>query len=127
MKPAQLLRAILPDVLIDNFDIVNFDKSADRFDIYLDEKKVQLKEDKTNPDIISYGFGEYRTIQDYPIRGRATYLHVRKRKWLDKSSNEIFSYDWDLSEFGLSGNFWLLSFKMGQRNNLRDFIFKHII
>ena len=55
MKPAQLLRAILPDVLIDNFDIVNFDKSADRFDIYLDEKKVQLKEDKINPDIISYG------------------------------------------------------------------------
>ena len=45
------------------------------------------------------GFGEYRTIQDYPIRGRATYLHVRKRKWPDKSSNEIFSYDWDLSEF----------------------------
>lgn len=86
MKPAQLLRAILPDVLIDNFDIVNFDKSADRFDIYLDEKKVQLKEDKINPDIISYGFGEYRTIQDYPIRGRATYLHVRKRKWLDKGS-----------------------------------------
>ena len=90
MKPERLLRAILPDVLIDNFDIVNFDKSADRFDIYLDEKKVQLKEDKTNSDIISYGFGEYRTIQDYPIR---------KRKWLDKSSNEIFSYDWDLSEF----------------------------
>ena len=71
MKPERLLRAILPDVLIDNFDIVNFDKSADRFDIYLDEKKVQLKEDKINPDIISYGFGEYRTIQDYPIRGRA--------------------------------------------------------
>ena len=39
MKPGQLLRAILPDVLIDNFNIVNFDKSADRFDIYLDEKK----------------------------------------------------------------------------------------
>ena len=43
MNPERLLRAILPDVLIDNFDIVNFDKSADRFDIYLDEKKVQLK------------------------------------------------------------------------------------
>ena len=39
MNPERLLRAILPDVLIDNFDIVNFDKSADRFDIYLDEKK----------------------------------------------------------------------------------------
>ena len=28
MKPERLLRAILPDVLIDNFDIVNFDKSG---------------------------------------------------------------------------------------------------
>ena len=65
MNPERLLRAILPDVLIDNFDIVNFDKSADRFDIYLDEKKVQLKEDKTNPDIISYGFGE--TVQSKTI------------------------------------------------------------
>ena len=49
--------------------------------------------------IISYGFGDYRTIQDYPIRGRATYLHVRKRKWMDKSTGEIFSYEWDISEF----------------------------
>ena len=26
-------------------------------------------------------------------------LFTLTRKWLDKSSNEIFSYDWDLSEF----------------------------
>ena len=58
-------------MLIDNFDIVNFDKSAYRFDIYLDEKKVQLKEDKTNPDIISYGFGEYRII---PV----SYTHLKR-------------------------------------------------
>lgn len=58
-----------------------------------------MHEDKLNDNIIAYGFGDYRTIQDFPLRGRATYLHVRKRKWLDKSSGEIFSYDWDLSEF----------------------------
>ena len=99
MNSDLLLRAILPDVLIDNFDVVNFTKSDDCFDIWLDEKKVQLAEDKLRDTIIAYGFGEYHTIQDFPLRGRATYLHVRKRKWLDKSSGEIFSYDWDLSEF----------------------------
>lgn len=99
MKLDQLLRAILPDVLIDNFDIDRFEKSDTRFDIWLDEKKEQLREDKYNNSIISYGFGDYRTIQDYPIRGRSTYLHVRKRKWLDKSTGEIFSYEWDVSEF----------------------------
>ena len=74
MKPERLFRAILPDVLIDNFDIVNFRQECWPFWYLSWWKKVQLKEDKTNPDIISYGFGEYRTIQDYPIRGRATYL-----------------------------------------------------
>lgn len=99
MKSAQLLRAILPDVLIDNFDVDSFDKSDTRFDIWLSEKKVQMREDKNNSDVISYGFGEYTTIQDFPIRGRATYLHVRKRKWLDKQTGEIFSYNWELSEY----------------------------
>lgn len=99
MNPEKLLRFILPDILIDNFDIVNFEKSDTRFDIWLDEKKVQLREDKRTCKIVAYGFGDYRAIQDFPLRGRATYLHVRKRKWLDEDSGEIFSYDWDLSEY----------------------------
>lgn len=99
MKSDQLLRAILPDVLIDNFDVVNYEKTDTRFDIWLDEKKVMMREDKKYSNVISHGFGEYHSIQDFPIRGRATYLHVRKRKWLDKATGEIFSYDWELSEF----------------------------
>jgi hypothetical protein len=98
MKPEDLLRAILPDVLIDNFEVVNFEKSDSRFDIWLDEKKVQLREDKYNANVVAYGFGAYHVIQDFPIRGRATWLHVRKHKWLDKDTGDIFSYDWDLSE-----------------------------
>ena len=99
MKSDHRLRAILPDVLIDNFDVVNYEKTDTRFDIWLDEKKVMMREDKKYSNVISHGFGEYHSIQDFPIRGRATYLHVRKRKWLDKDTGEIFSYDWELSEF----------------------------
>jgi hypothetical protein len=98
MNSDKLLRAILPDVLIDNFDVVNYEKTDVRFDIWLDEKKVQLREDKYNSKVVAYGFGPYHTIQDFPIRGRATYLHVRKRKWLDQDTGDIFSYEWDLSE-----------------------------
>ena len=98
MKAEELLRMILPDVLIDNFGIINIEKSDIRFDIWLDEKKVQLREDKQNAQVVVYGFGDYRVIRDFPLRGRATYFHVRKRKWLDKDSGDIFSYDWDLSE-----------------------------
>ena len=59
MDSIKLLRAILPDVLIDNFDVVNFEKTDSRFDIYLDEKKVMMRDDKKSRSVISHGFGEY--------------------------------------------------------------------
>ena len=84
---------------MDNFDITDVNKTDDRFDIWMEERNEQLYEDKYNLDIISNGFGEYHVIRDFPLRGRPTYIHIRKRKWLDKSTGEIFSYDWDLSEY----------------------------
>ena len=48
MQAENLLRAILPEILIDNFDIVRYEKSPERFDIWLDEKKVLLPEDRAN-------------------------------------------------------------------------------
>ena len=99
MKPEELLREILPAVIVDNFDIDRFEKTATHFDIWLDEKKVQMREDKKNAEVIAYGFGEYHHIQDFPLRGRATWLHVRKRKWKDKSTGEMFSYSRELSEY----------------------------
>lgn len=62
MKPTQHLCAILPDVLIDNFEVDHFEKTDTRFDIWLDDKKVQMREDKNNTSVISYGFGDYHTI-----------------------------------------------------------------
>ena len=93
-----ILSAILPEILVENFDIVDFQKSVDRFDVWMDEKRVLTKENRSNPNIVSNGFGEYRQIQDFPIRGRATFLHLRKCRWLNKSTGETFSYDWELDE-----------------------------
>ena len=30
------------------------------------------------------------------MRGRPVYLHIRKNKWWDKKTNEIFSYNLEL-------------------------------
>ncbi|WP_301887064.1 transposase family protein [Bacteroides congonensis] len=77
---------------MDNFVIVRFEKT-------FDEKKIQEEEDAVNENIIAYGVGDYKIIQDFPLRGRFTHLHLRKRKWLDKSTGEIFSYSIDTSEY----------------------------
>ena len=68
-------------------------------DIYLDEKKV-LPEELYNISAISYGFTEEVTIQDFPIRGKGVYLHLRRRKWLNKVTNQIITRKIDLTYNG---------------------------
>ena len=40
-------------------------------------------------------FTSERVIQDFPLRGKAVFLHVRRRKWRDSSNGEIFTYSYD--------------------------------
>lgn len=49
----------------------------------MDERKVNPKHLNDAP-VISYGFVESVTIQDFPIRGKRVYLHLRRRSWLNK-------------------------------------------
>lgn len=85
----------LPAGLRDVFDIVNVKKTDTEFHIWLDEKREITEEDALKGSVIGKGYTDYCTIQDHLIRGRRTFLHLRKCKWLDKSTGEIFSYDID--------------------------------
>ena len=47
--------------------------------------------------VIFHGFTSAKKIQDYPIRGNAVYLHVRRRKWLDQDTNEILTKTYSIA------------------------------
>ena len=95
MKSDQLLRCIFPDVLADYFDVVDIQESACQFDFWLDERNFMEKSDHKLGTVSSYGFTSERVIQDFPLRGKAVYLHVRRRNWRDSSNGEIFTYSYD--------------------------------
>lgn len=99
MEIIDILREVLPSEIVDNFDIVRFEKTPEKFDIWFDEKKIQTEDDASDANIIAHGFGAYKSIRDFPLRSRFTHLHLRKRKWLDKSTGEIFSYSIDTSGY----------------------------
>ena len=96
MKTSEAFWMFLPSGLEELFEMVKFERTDQAYDIWLDEKKHKSEEDKRNKDIVARGYTDYVTIQDYPLRGRPVYLHMRKNKWWDKSTNEIFSYKLEL-------------------------------
>ena len=88
----------LPEGLLDHFDIVDFkelgdiETKKDCFFIYLDEKNI-LPDGFEKNQYESKGFFERTLIQDFPIRGKAVYLGIRRRRWRSKTdkSTEIKS------------------------------------
>lgn len=66
------------------------------YDIWPDEKKERSDEDRRNPNIVARGYTDYVVIQDYPLRGRPVYPHMRNNKWWDKQTNESFSYNFEM-------------------------------
>ena len=86
-----LLSIILPEDLLLYFDIVNFEElgdisvKKDCLHIYLEEKN-QLPKGYSAGDYQSKGFSSSKQVQDFPIRGKAVYLHIKTRRWRDKKT-----------------------------------------
>ena len=105
----------LPQGLRDVFEIVNVQKTEKEFHIWLDEIREISQEDEDKGCIVGKCYTDYCTIQDHLTRGRQTYLHLRKCKWLDKSTGEIFSYDIDYpNEDGTTLTRELVAFLKGE-------------
>ena len=94
-----LIKGLLPEEVFDYFEIVKVDIQDKIINVHLDELNQPPKE-HSNEKLISKGFHEASIFQDFPIRDKAVYLHVRRRKWQIESSGQIISRQWDLSAKG---------------------------
>lgn len=100
MKRLQVLQTVFPEVITENFDFTDYRESEGRLDYWLEEREYMSSEDRRKGTVRSHGFTEESVIQDFPIRGKAVYLHVKRRRWIDRSDGSTFVYDYELTEEG---------------------------
>lgn len=93
---AQYLSYFLPSEILSNFDIVSVEAKIDPSDnelaLYIDlSQKNILPAGFSASDYESKGFYPSKQIQDFPIRGKAVYFNIKRRRWRHKSkpSEEI--------------------------------------
>lgn len=101
----ELLEEFLPDFLLNYFEIVALKKTGNisskrmEFEIHLDEKNVLRKVDNQS-DYESKGFLPSSRVQDFPIRGKAVYLIIRRRRWRHKITKKELSNDFSFVSKG---------------------------
>lgn len=96
MKAEEILKSILPEYLVEYFEIIKvYEKPDETLHIEFEEKNV-IPEEFLGRQYISKGFLPSITVEDFPLRGKATKLHIKRRRWMDKGNGEILKRDWSL-------------------------------
>ncbi|MBZ4657258.1 MAG: hypothetical protein PWQ81_701 [Bacteroidota bacterium] len=90
-----LARFILPEEIIDNFDIVGIEENTWVLHICLDEQAI-LPAGHTADTVSSNGFFPSSSIYDFPIRDRKVILHVCRRRWAERDTGKSLSRSWDM-------------------------------
>ncbi len=102
MESETLLRHLLPQEIFEYFDLKEIREINDtQIELHLDEQKVQPP-NLSGKELISNGFDEPVRIQDFPLRDKAVYFIVRRRKWKEKITGKIYSRSWNLTAKGTS-------------------------
>ena len=98
---------ILPLEILPYFEVVRVLKLEERTDLFHDECNNPPKRPFT---YFSKGFTDERIIQDFPLRGRAVFFHVRKRKWKEREIVNIATNSYDLAHQGTHLTYEFASF-----------------
>ena len=112
------LKALLPEDLLDHFKMIRFmDRTCDEtgqtiYELYLEEKN-KLPVGYTETDYQSKGFYKAKKIQDFPIRGKAFYLVIKRRRWRHKQTRQIIKSDYSFISKGVKLTTELSAFLKG--------------
>lgn len=95
LPDTELLKLFLPEFLIDHFEFLKFAEENEIVHLYFEEKITAPKE-FSSLILPSKGFVPEITADDFPLRGKAVKLHIRRRRWTDTKTGNIIRRDWNL-------------------------------
>jgi hypothetical protein len=100
MKNESIWGHILPSDLLTYFTIEEVKEvAAEDIEIHLEEKNT-LPSGYAKDEYESKGFFNPKRIQDFPIRGRAVCLIVKRRRWRHKQTKEEIRSDYNFIAAG---------------------------
>jgi hypothetical protein len=90
----ELIKLLLPAELFEYFAIVKVEMPEKAVHVYLDEKAIK-PEGYELVKLISKGFHAEAVVQDFPLRNKAVFLHIRRRRWFSESIGKVVEREWD--------------------------------
>ena len=89
-----LVEYLLPDFIVSYYELLKVAPVKNVLHIYLQEKNYE-ESDLSGRELLSKGFLPEITIQDFPIRDKRVFLHIKRRRWLNTTTGKVEQLNWD--------------------------------
>ena len=90
----ELLAFLLPEFIVNHFSFIKSKTIEESLHLYF--KEVNDKTIFKDVKVESKGFYNEVTIEDFPLRGKLVYLHLKRRRWRDVVTKETLQRDWEV-------------------------------
>ena len=90
-----LAKYVLPEEIFKYFELIKVEPKGRELHLFLEELN-DFPEGYYLGELESKGFHNETIIKDFPIREKPSFLHVRRRRRLEKATGKTVSRDWKL-------------------------------
>lgn len=88
------IKLLLPEELFSYFNLAHLEVIENEVHAYFDEEDIKPIE-YMDEKLTSKGLHSPIVIQDFPIRDKPLFLHIKRRRWLVESTGKVVSRDWN--------------------------------
>ena len=99
---SHILRLLIPEEILDCFELSQIVENDDELLFDLIEKESCIPKSIKKEEAVLNGYMNSTTLQSFPQKGKRCYIHLRRRRWKLKGSNDTRSY-FNEYEFTSSG------------------------
>ncbi len=92
---AKIIELLFPEGLLEYFEILEYKKDSGKIHFYLQEKNI-VPMGYNGTELLSNGFYSEVIIEDFPLRAQQVDLHIKRRRWIERSNKTSVSRDWNL-------------------------------
>ena len=85
---------VAPKEIVEKFDLVKIKETSKNYELIWEEKKELVPEVLQGEDVVLDGFCNPLSLLSFPLKGKPTYLVIKRRRWKRKGRGDHVSNEY---------------------------------
>jgi len=96
----QVLSLIVPAEILESFQLSGVCETKQTIELQLHERKDLIPVSLQGMDVVLDGFCNPIELQSFPLKGKATFIKLFRRRWKQRGSRKHMSNSYDFADSG---------------------------